>query len=111
MRKHIQSLPTTTVEFMGGKQLIRKLSTGAIKRINKVQSDISKKEDVTQEDSMMIIFSIIQEGVVLEEGEEPITPELIDEFPLDDVSKLSNHIMEFAGLMELQPDAEGNVKG
>lgn len=105
MKRFITNLPTKEVEFMDDKITIKKLSAGAIKRIGKA----SKKLDATKdEDSLVILMSIMKEGVVLEEGEE-ITVELLEEFPLDALSKLSNDIMIYAGVVSADVDGEKNL--
>ena len=102
MRKFISALPTKKVSFMDGEIEIRKLSAGSVKRIGKVSQNLDTSKD---EDSLVILQAILAEGVVLEEGEEPITTDILEEFPLDSLSSLSNDIMVYAGVVDNQGNA------
>ena len=104
MRKFISALPTKEVDFMDSKITIRKLSAGAIKRIGKASKDLDATND---DDSLTILSAILKEGVVLEEGEE-ITMDLLEEFPLEAITGLSNEIMTYAGL-NTAVDGENNT--
>ena len=104
MRNFVSALPTKKVSFMDQEIEIKKLSAGAVKRIGKA----SKELDATKEDdSMSSLLVILKEGVVLPEGEEPITTELLEEFPIDELAALSTAVMEFAGV-SAPKEGEGN---
>lgn len=102
MRKFIKSLPTKEIPFMDETIKIRKLSAGSVKKIG----DAAKDMDVAENSGALGMLEIIlKEGVVVDEGEE-ITVAILEEFPLADLTTLSNAIMEFAGLNV--PASEGN---
>ena len=97
MRKFAGKIQTTSVDFMEDKIVIRKLSTGAVRRIGKISKEAETKGD---EESLDILLAILNEGVVLEEGEAAIDAELLEQFPLAELNKLSTDIMKFAGVIE-----------
>ena len=95
MRKYVSSLPTKEIKFMGDKITIRKISAGAVKRIGKASAAMQEGDDA---DSLKILLAILQEGVVLGEDDGEIDAALLEEFPLDELNKLSTAIMEFGGV-------------
>ena len=101
MKKFVGKLPTKKVPFMDDEIEIRKLTAGAVKRIGAA----SKTIDV-EEDALSVVAIVLNEGVVLEEGEEPITAAFLEQFTLDDLNKLSNEIMAYAGVVT---NPEGNA--
>jgi len=101
MRKFAGKIQTKEVAFMGDKIEIRKLSTGAVRRIGVVSSEAEAKGEAA--DSLEILLAILTEGVVLPEGEEAIDAELLDSFPIDELNILASDIMKYAGVI-----AEGN---
>jgi hypothetical protein len=96
MRKYVSNLPTKEIKFMGDKITIRKISAGAVKRIGKASASLQKDSD--DADTLKVLLAILQEGVVLAEDDGEIDEALLEEFPLDELNKLSTAIMEFGGV-------------
>jgi hypothetical protein len=95
MRKLVAQLPTKEIKFMGDKITIRKISAGAVKRISAASKNITEENDSSTLD---VLVAILNEGVVLEKDEDPIDSALLEEFPLDELNKLSQEIMKFGGV-------------
>lgn len=100
MKKFVGKIQTKEVPFMDETIVIRKLTAGAVKRI----AAASKEFDL-EEEALKVIAAVLNEGVVLEEGEEAITGEFLEQFALDDLNQLSNDIMAFAGVAGDQGNA------
>jgi len=96
MRKFLGKVETKEVDFMDDKITIRKLSAGAVKRVGEA-SVAPEGEEVNAFKTLVVILS---EAVILPEGEEPITEELLEEFPLDALNKLAGDIIAYAGIVE-----------
>jgi hypothetical protein len=96
MRKFVSNLPTKEVDFMGDKITIRKISAGAVKRIGQTSQKLQEKGQ--DADTLTVLVSILQEGVVLGKDDEAITTDLLEEFPIDELNALSSAIMEYGGV-------------
>jgi len=94
MRKFVSKLPTKEIDFMGDKITIRKISAGAVKRISMASKNIAEDDEA----SLQVLLAILNEGVVFDEQDEALTVELLEEFPLDDLNKLSMAIMGYGGV-------------
>lgn len=97
MRKFAGKIQTKEVAFMDDKIVIRKLSTGSVRRIGKISAGMEAEGD---EESLDILLAILNEGVVLEKDEAPIDADLLEQFPLAELNTLSTEIMKFAGVIE-----------
>jgi len=95
MRKFVGKVQTKKVDFMGSKLEIRKLTAGAVERIGKVATEKAETEDPNALDTVAVILN---EAVVLPDGEEPIDLELLREFPLDELNSVVNEVMIYAGV-------------
>jgi len=95
MRQFVGKVQTKKVDFMGSKLEIRKLTAGAVERIGKVATEKAGEEDPNALDTVAVILN---EAVVLPEGEEPIDLDLLREFPLDELNKVVNQVMTYAGV-------------
>jgi hypothetical protein len=96
MRKFVGTVQTKKVNFMGSKLEIRKLTAGAVERIGKLANEKSEAEDSNALDTVAVILN---EAVVLPEGEDPIDLELLREFPLDELNNVVNEVMAYAGVV------------
>ena len=98
MRKFAGKVITKEIPFLDGTLTIKKLTAGAIKRISEATSEKNKKnkdDDAAAMDSLVVILN---EAVLLEEGEAPIDRMLLEEFPIDSLNDLATEIMNFAGV-------------
>lgn len=95
MRKFVGKVQTKKVDFMGSKLEIRKLTAGAVERIGKLANEKSEGEDPNALDTVAVILN---EAVVLPDGEDPIDLELLREFPLDELNRVVNDVMVYAGV-------------
>ena len=90
MRDLLNKRMTTMTPFLDTKLEIRKLSVGEVTGIqDKIAEDNSERNDLD------LPIEIIQLATT---GAEDITREEFDEFPLDEVIKLSSAIMKYSGI-------------
>lgn len=85
---------TKDVKFMGLDVTISKLSVGQVQELQ----SLSAGADEQQEDKLVDILLRIIRLSVAEAAD--ISDEEFSDFPLDELSKLSNEIMRFSGVME-----------
>ena len=98
MRKFVGKVQTKKVDFMGSKLEIRKLTAGAVERIGQVATEKAEKSETEDPNALDTVAVILNEAVVLPEGEEPIDLDLLREFPLDELNKVVNQVMTYAGV-------------
>ena len=82
---------TKAVTFMDEKINISKLSVAQVMAIQESAKDVETNDDKSFELLMGIIMSSV-------EGGEDLSEEDFKNFPLDELSKLSNEIMKFSGI-------------
>lgn len=87
-------------EFMGDKVVVKKLSVAAVRDLQKVIKENAKDKE---EGELKNIYSVIRTGVV---GADAMTQADFDQFPLDELAKLTNEILVFCGLAK--GESEGN---
>lgn len=83
------------VPFMGKKIKINKLSVDAVLSIQERAREAAKKTDATDEDSLEMLKHVITQAVP---GVAEVSEEDFRKLPLDELTKLSNSIMEWSGL-------------
>ena len=86
-----------TVKFAGDELEISKLSVGQVLEIQEAAKDIEGDD----EKSMDVLKLVIRLSV---KGAKDLTDEDFAQFPMDELSKLSNEVMKFSGMGA----AEGN---
>lgn len=84
---------TKPVKFMGQDVTISKLSVAEVLNIQEKAKVISENES----EGFEILKTVIRAGV---EGGADLSNEDFDDFPLDELSSLSNAIMKFSGIGE-----------
>jgi len=97
---------TRKYDFLGKKNSVevRKLSGREVKDF---QKEIERLKELSPtEQGTQIQNSIIRLGVV---GAQDLTDEELDNFPLDEVSKLAMEVFRFSGINLDEAKAEGNV--
>lgn len=82
---------TKKVKFMNEDVSISKLSVSEVMEIQERAKAISKDD----EEGFNILKTVIRASV---EGAKDLTDEDFNNFPLDELSKLSNEIMKFSGI-------------
>jgi len=82
-----------TVKFMGEDVKIFKLSISEVNEIRQLAIQAETDEDKHYD----ILRKVIRLGV---EDAESLSDEDFDDFSIDELSKLSNNIMQFSGLVE-----------
>lgn len=99
---------TKSVSFMGDEVEIKKLSVAEVLDLQSTVSTIQSKKKVTETDSMSIVIKTLRLGLLSDEG---LTDEEFMEYPLDELSTLSDAIVIFSGMGSNAPavDLEGNV--
>jgi hypothetical protein len=100
--KHLvgKAQKTVKVPFMDGETVeVKKLTVAQVKEFQEVLGKI--KEEESTEGGLEIQRKVIRMAVV---GAEELTDEELDSFPLDEVIKLSQKILELAGVRS----TEGN---
>jgi hypothetical protein len=75
------------VKFLGEDVKIRKLTVGEVKKIQELAKELEGKED---SDGLDILELVIKSSIA---GAEALTRENFEEWPMDELSKLSNAIM------------------
>ena len=81
-------------KFMGAEVKISKLSVAEVMAVQEAAKDASK--DASDETKGLgILRQIIRASV---EGAQDLTDEEFNNFPMDELSKLSNEIMRFSGI-------------
>ena len=95
MKHLIGKSMTKKVKFLNEDLVIRKLSVADVLKVQ----ELTKKNSEDNDNSLDILGFVITTAV---EGAQELTTEEIEQFPLEELSKLSTEIMEFSGL--------GNVK-
>lgn len=91
MKHLVNKVMTQKVAFMGDKVEVRKLSVGSVKEIQKFVEESGKSED----GQIQLLRDVIRLSVV---GAEEITDEEFNNFPLGELTKLSEEIMKVSGL-------------
>jgi hypothetical protein len=100
MKKLVGKSITKSVDFMGDSVEIKKLSVAEVMEIQNTAKKSAKSETETAQ--MALLRKVIR--IAVKDAEE-LTDADFDTFPLDELSKLSEAIMEFSGLGEKN---EGN---
>lgn len=100
MKHLIGKVKSVAVPFMDETVEVRKLSVTQVRTFQTSLEAIKEKEDSDQ--GLKIQREIIRMGVV---GADELTDDDLDSFPLDDLSKLVQSILELAGVKA----AEGNA--
>ena len=93
MKNLVGKTSTKDVKFMDDSLQIRKLSIAAVMSIQELQKN--NKDGETAESNIALLKLVVTKAVV---GAEDLTDADFASFPLDDLSKLSNEILEFSGL-------------
>jgi hypothetical protein len=82
---------TKTVKFMGEDVKISKLSVSEVMEIQQRAKQVDKNE----EEGFNVLKTVIRSSV---ENARDLSDEDFNDFPLDELSKLSNEIMKFSGI-------------
>jgi len=82
---------TKTVKFMGEDVKISKLSVSEVMEIQQRAKQVDKNE----EEGFNVLKTVIRSSV---ENAKDLSDEDFNDFPLDELSKLSNEIMKFSGI-------------
>jgi hypothetical protein len=82
---------TKTVKFLTGDVKISKLTVSEVLEIQNKAKDADKDESIGLELIKTVIRSAVEGGTELDDSE-------FDNFPMDELSKLSNEIMKYSGL-------------
>jgi hypothetical protein len=85
---------TKTVKFLGEEVVINKLTVAQVMAIQELTQNAGEKDN-----SMEVLSFVITNAV---EGADSLSSDEIEQFPLEELSRLSSDILEFSGL--------GNVK-
>ena len=88
-----------TISFMGSELEINKLTVGQVTRIQGMAKEAEKDESK----SLDILKEVIRTAVV---GAADFTDEEFSEFPIGELTTLSNEIMSFSGLGNVQPEGK-----
>lgn len=88
-----------TISFMGSELEINKLTVGQVTRIQGMAKEAEKDESK----SLDILKEVIRIAVV---GAADFTDEEFSEFPIGELTTLSNEIMTFSGLGNAQPEGK-----
>jgi hypothetical protein len=81
------------VKFLGEDVLIRKLNVAQVMEIQELSKGINAEN--SDADSMAVLLFVIKAAV---EGAADIDEADLKQFPLDELSTLSNSILEYSGL-------------
>ena len=93
---------TRSIKFMNEDIKISKLT---VSEITEIREQANRAKNSTDDsDNLSILKNIVKKSV---EGAEDLTDEDFDNFPMDDLSKLSNEIMKFSGLDTAQAGEKG----
>lgn len=82
---------TKTVKFMGGDVKISKLSVSEVMDVQ----ERAKRIEGNESEGFNVLKVVIRSGV---EGGSDLSDSDFENFPLDELSKLSNEIMKFSGI-------------
>lgn len=82
---------TKTVKFLGGDVKISKLTVAEVLEIQAKAKDAEKDENAGLELLKTVIRSAVEGGSDLDDSD-------FDNFPMDELSRLSNEIMKYSGL-------------
>jgi len=82
---------TKEVNFMGDKVKIAKLSVSEVLEIQERAKDLEKND----QEGFAVLKTVVRASV---EGAKDLSDEDFNNFPLDELSKLSNEIMKFSGI-------------
>jgi hypothetical protein len=94
--KHLVNKPMTKkVKFMGEDLEVRKLSVGQVIEIQQMSKAIGDDEKASLELLQYVISSAVKDA-------KDLTPDDFMEFPIDELSKLSNEILSYSGLGNVQ---------
>jgi hypothetical protein len=91
IRSLVNKKMSKTVKFMGEDVKINKLSVAEVMSIQELTKDLKD----SQTDGFEILKTVIRSSV---EGASELGDSDFDNFPLDELSRLSNEIMKFSGL-------------
>lgn len=94
MKHLIGKKMTKKVKFLGEEVVVKKLTVAQVMAIQELTQAAGEKDN-----SMEILSFVITNAV---EGAEELSSSDIEQFPLEELSRLSSDILEFSGL--------GNVK-
>ena len=95
MKHLIGKTMTKKVKFLGEEVVIKKLTVAQVMAIQ----ELTKQTTEDKDNSMEILGFVIINAV---EGADELSSSNIEQFPLEELSRLSGDILEFSGL--------GNVK-
>lgn len=90
MKELVGKFVEKQASFLGEKVTIRKLTVNQVMKIQEMS-----KADQTEESNLEVLAYVITNSV---KGAETITIDEIKGFPLDELSNLSQSILEFSGL-------------
>lgn len=82
---------TKTVKFMGEDVKISKLSVAEVMEVQ----ELAKKIESNESEGFNVLKTVIRSGV---ENAKELSDETFENFPLDELSKLSSEIMKFSGI-------------
>lgn len=82
---------TKTIKFMGEDVKISKLSVSQVMEVQ----ELAKRLETNEAEGFNVLKTVIRNGV---EGGQDLTDEAFDNFPLDELSKLSSEVMKFSGI-------------
>ena len=82
---------TKKVKFMGEDVEIKKLSVGEVFEIQQLSKTVADDEKASLELLQFVISSSVK-------GADELTTDDYNSFPVDELSKLSNAVMEYSGL-------------
>jgi hypothetical protein len=85
---------TKSVKFMGTEVTIKKLTVGEVRAIQEQARAMTEKGD-EGDSSFDILRTVIKSSVT---GAEDLADEDFENFPMDELSKLSTDIMKFSGM-------------
>jgi len=85
---------TEKVEFMGDKVEVKKLTVGEILGLQDVISKVNN-EEATTETQIKLLQDILRVAVI---GADEITDEEFNDFPIEELNKLSEKILSISGL-------------
>jgi len=90
---------TKKFKFLDTEIMIHKLSVSQVLAIQATAKEASDKEN----EGLELVRKVIVAGV---EGAEDLSEEDFMDFPLDELTKLSNEIMRFSGVIPEDPKAK-----
>lgn len=91
MKNLVGKIVSKKVKFMGEEVSIRKLSVGQVMEIQQLSKGIAEDEKASLELLQFVIASAV-------DGAEDLTSEDFQQFPVDELSKLSNEVLTYSGL-------------